>query len=226
VKLKLLSYNIHNGADVAYDFRLIANDILESGAEIVALQEVDQNTTRNQNQDTLALLKEYTGWQHGYFVAGLENYRGGQYGIAILSKHPIVSTDSMELPENPRMQGLERRALLEAVIRVGETNLACFVCHCNQGSIGEQLQAMAEEAAGKEPYVVMGDFNYSELSPFQRSFPEASFANLSPAPIITTHDGHCFDNMILSKGIQKGTVTVTPSEHSDHFLFACEIGLS
>jgi len=223
VSVKLLTYNIHNGADVAYNYRIIANDIKKSGAEIVALQEVDQNTNRNQNQDTMALLKEYTGWQYSYFVAGLESYQGGQYGVAILSKHPIVSTNSMELPETPGIAGLERRALLEVVVQIGELRLTCFVCHCNQKSITPQLQAMAQAAAGKSPYVIMGDFNYSGLALFQTVFPGASFANLSPTSIPTTDDGHCFDNMILSPGIKKGQVTVTETDHSDHHILACEV---
>lgn len=221
VKLKLATYNIHNGADVNYDFRVLAQDILNSGAEVVALQEVDQNTTRNQNQDTLALLKQYTGWQYGFFVAGLENYKGGQYGVAILSKHPIVSTSSVELPE--LQEGLERRVLLEAVVEVEGMHVAFFVAHCNQISISLQLGKMAERAAGKEPYIVMGDFNYQKIDLFRAQFPKATFANLDSTRYITTTGDHAFDNMIFSEGIRRGTVSVIKTGHSDHYLFYAEV---
>lgn len=224
MKIKLLTYNIANGREVSYNFRVIAKDILNSGAEIVALQEVDKNTSRNGYQDTMELLKQYTGWEYYYYAPTLENYREGQYGIAILSKHPIVSAKHTELPEAE--EGLERRVLLEAVIRIGELELTCFVSHCNQKSIDLQLGAMADHAAGKEPYVVMGDFNYSKLPLFQTHFPKADFVNLAPTAFPTTHNGHCFDNMILSEGVKKGQVLVTENDHSDHFMLYCEVEIA
>ena len=41
IKLRIGSYNIANGRDVNWDFKHIANDIIEKDLDIVGLQEVD-----------------------------------------------------------------------------------------------------------------------------------------------------------------------------------------
>ena len=50
-RLKILSYNIHHGegVDKKLDLERIAKLISESDADIVALQEVDVNTSRSQH---------------------------------------------------------------------------------------------------------------------------------------------------------------------------------
>ena len=57
IALRVGTYNIQNGQNpgVAHDFSVIAQDILGAGLDIVGLQEVDKNTTRNGGQDTMAI---------------------------------------------------------------------------------------------------------------------------------------------------------------------------
>ena len=86
IALRVGTYNIQNGQNpgVAHDFSVLAQDILGAGLDIVGLQEVDKNTTRNGGQDTMAILAQETGYYSGYSRA--IDLQGGEYGTGILSK--------------------------------------------------------------------------------------------------------------------------------------------
>src|SRR5690606_1015979 len=87
-KLTLLTYNIHHGAPSNPDVINLSNIaavIKKSGAEIIALQEVDVNTERSNNVDQVKALAELLGMEY-YFSKSID-YRSGEYGNAILSKY-------------------------------------------------------------------------------------------------------------------------------------------
>src|SRR5690606_40296823 len=61
------------------------------------LQEVDVNTIRSgKGINQAAELARLTGMNY-FFVKGID-YQGGDYGVGILSKFPILETDSLRLP--------------------------------------------------------------------------------------------------------------------------------
>ncbi|HTL30639.1 MAG TPA: endonuclease/exonuclease/phosphatase family protein, partial [Tepidisphaeraceae bacterium] len=62
-KITVLTYNIHHGAgtDGKYDLQRLADVIKKSGADLVALQEVDRNTNRTKD-DQPAELARLTGF--------------------------------------------------------------------------------------------------------------------------------------------------------------------
>lgn len=88
--LNIMSYNIHAGFDMFNKPSIpqIAQVIKQSGANIVALQEVDIFTKRNPF-DMPKNLSELTGMPYYSFEKTID-YQGGQYGICILSKYPIL----------------------------------------------------------------------------------------------------------------------------------------
>lgn len=96
--IRVLTYNIHagRGLDGALDTERIARVILESDADLVALQEVDRRTARSDGRDLLAEIAERTG----YAMAFGDNIpvQGGRYGNAILSRFPIASARNHPLP--------------------------------------------------------------------------------------------------------------------------------
>ena len=47
MKLRVASYNVRACADVGFDPAIIAKDVVEVGADIVGLQEVDENNRRS-----------------------------------------------------------------------------------------------------------------------------------------------------------------------------------
>ena len=125
----LLSWNIHAGkdADRRDNLERVAAAIRESGADLVLLQEVDRNTERSGRVDQLAILERLTGF-HGRFGKTLD-YQGGDYGIAVLSRWPIVRDSMVALrvePPSVRAGGSrEPRGMLHVVVAApaGEIHL-------------------------------------------------------------------------------------------------------
>jgi endonuclease/exonuclease/phosphatase family metal-dependent hydrolase len=116
-RLRLLTYNIHHGegVDRAIDLPRLAKVIRSVNPDLVALQEVDNKTGRTGRVDQAAVLGQLTGMQHAFGSA--MDFDGGQYGVAILSRYPILGTKTHALP---RISGAEPRAALEVRARIGE----------------------------------------------------------------------------------------------------------
>src|SRR5690606_619255 len=107
-RLRILSYNIHHaeGTDGRLDLERIASIIRAVEPDLVALQEVDDRTTRANGVDQAQELGRLTGL-HAYFGQAMP-YQGGGYGQAILSKWPLQSRAIHTLPQQP---GREPRIL-------------------------------------------------------------------------------------------------------------------
>ena len=221
INMRIASYNIANGRDANYSFGELAQDILDSGASIIGLQEVDQMTKRNGYRDTMKLLSQYTGWKYYVYVPTIPNYQGGQYGIAILSKYPILSSDYVYLPKKDDSE--EQRALLHAVIDVDSVEIDFYTTHCQQASILLQLNKINDQLTKKNPYIITGDFNYQKFEDFANIFKNASFANRADHKLITTVNGQAFDNMICSPSVKLDDSYVINTKHSDHYLLVSDI---
>ena len=114
--LKVLTYNIHHGQNTKgeIDLQGIANVILATNPDLVALQEVDSVTGRSKGSDQLQELASLTG-MYTYFAKAMD-YDGGAYGTAILSRLPISASERLTLPgstgKEPRIAGIVTILLL------------------------------------------------------------------------------------------------------------------
>lgn len=158
--IKVLSYNIHHGegTDGRFDLPGIAALIRAAGADIVGLQEVDQKTTRSMMIDQGAELARLLGYHMAY--ATHFPYKGGNYGVALLSRYPIVSHKAYPLPTAP---GVEAKSMLQATVDVNGSLIDVFVVHLEVSNTTIR-QAQAEAAAAiaarsPHPALLMGDFN-------------------------------------------------------------------
>ncbi|WOO42636.1 endonuclease/exonuclease/phosphatase family protein [Rubellicoccus peritrichatus] len=102
-RLKLLTFNIAHGRGLSLyqglqkekrirnNLTRIARVIRESGADLVALQEVDQDSHWNKQLDLLEIIREESGFEH--LLYGINTRRSGKrhlaYGNGILSRHPV-----------------------------------------------------------------------------------------------------------------------------------------
>lgn len=100
-ELTVLTYNIRHGegTDGVFDLERQAQVIRNSGADLVALQEVDVRTTRASGVDQAGELARLTGMQVLFGEA--IPYAGGSYGDAVLSKLPIEEQMIWKLPAEP-----------------------------------------------------------------------------------------------------------------------------
>jgi len=220
-KLKIASYNIKNGVLADHDFEVLAKDILATGADIVGLQEVDQNTSRNGYQDTLKLLSQYTGMQYYSFLPTISPYKKGEYGIAVLSKYPIVEVEQIYLPQ--KYDTDERRGLLRATVDVNGVRVNFLNTHCHWNGFEEQLTTIAQSVASLHNFVVVGDYNSEDFALHSRIFPNAHFAVDQESPLATTPGGGSIDNMIASPNFFIRSCKSYLEGHSDHYMIYADL---
>lgn len=108
-EVNILSYNVHNciGMDKEQDYQRLANVILQTGADIIAVQELDSVTTRNQGVYALGELEKLTKL-HGIYASAIP-FQGGSYGIGILSKEKPIKYEVLPMPGRE-----EKRAMIIA----------------------------------------------------------------------------------------------------------------
>jgi len=103
-ELKIMSYNIHHGAgaDGKVDLQRIADVIARENPDLVCLNEVDCRVKRSGGVDQTAELGRLAG-MHAMFAKAID-YRGGEYGNAVLSREKPLSVVRVPLPgEEPRV---------------------------------------------------------------------------------------------------------------------------
>ncbi|MFA6285988.1 MAG: endonuclease/exonuclease/phosphatase family protein [Opitutaceae bacterium] len=108
-RVRMVTYNIAHGRGLApiqgmtsgrrirATLLKIARLLADLKPDIVALQEIDENSRWAGNFDHLEFLREFGGFEHAVF--GINNRRAGllnlSYGNAILSRHPIVEWENI-----------------------------------------------------------------------------------------------------------------------------------
>ena len=161
-RISVLTYNIYHGEDANGNLNLdaVAGIINSLGPDLVALQEVDNKTTRAKGLDLTAELNERTGMK-GVFGKAMD-YAGGGYGEAVLTPHPIIYTKNNLLPNTPNA---EPRAALEIQIDLPNNDRIVFVgTHLDH--LRGQVNRMNQSRRIKElyqdydfPIILAGDLN-------------------------------------------------------------------
>ncbi len=155
--LRVLAYNIRHGAgmDDALDLRRAAAVINALRPDVVTLQEVDSGVHRTEGADQAALLADWTGTEavFGDFMP----YQGGRYGMAILSRLPVLDSTNHRLPP-----GAEPRSALAATLQVGDIEVIVVGIHLYRSE--EERLAQARRLVGifeseERPVILAGDFN-------------------------------------------------------------------
>lgn len=161
-ELRLMTYNVHHceGADGKLDIERIAKIIKDQSCDLVALQEIDRKTSRSQQVDQLEALAVLTGMKP--FFGKAIDYGGGEYGVAVLSKLPIVEHKTSLLPTGGKR---EQRVALELLVQPEEGDAFIFVCthldHSSGENDREQQTATLRKMFGNGPRqaILAGDFN-------------------------------------------------------------------
>lgn len=147
--LRVLVYNIHAGKDAAGEHNLarVAELVRESRADLVLLQEVDRGTERSGREDQLGELSRLTGLA-GAFGRTLD-YQGGEYGIAVLARWPILADRLHPLPVEPAQEraggSYEPRGVLHVMIASPRGTVHLLNTHLDPSE--DDLYRMQEVAA-------------------------------------------------------------------------------
>ena len=156
----LATFNIHHGRglDDEVDLERTARVIRETGAELVALQELDRHNPRSGNVDQPAELARLTGL-HVSFHPTMR--RGAnEYGLAVASKKPIVTS----FQPLPRRADEEARGLIMG--RLEDRGIIFIATHLSTAWLArrKQTQLLTTQARDLEPpAIVMGDLNQGRI---------------------------------------------------------------
>lgn len=169
-ELRILSYNIHKGFSLDRRFVLsaIKEAIQTTHADLVFLQEVVGQNKRHSRrvaewpEDPQMEFLADSIWPH--FAYGKNAvYTEGHHGNAVLSRHPIVEWENIDISNNR----LERRGLLHATIG-GLSNgpaLHAICVHLDLFEKGRSQQLdrivkrIHEHVPDECPLIIAGDFN-------------------------------------------------------------------
>ncbi len=188
--LRVLTYNIHHGegTDGRVDLSRLAGVVTSVHPDLVALQEVDARTERTSGVDELAELARLTDL-HPAFGKTMD-YGGGEYGVAVLSRWPLVAAHNDPLPNLPDH---EPRTALTVEVAVGEggPRIEFTSTHLDQGRDPENRLAQARYLNERlvrdddHPTILAGDMNARPDTPVMDVL-EARWANppaADPSPI-------------------------------------------
>jgi endonuclease/exonuclease/phosphatase family metal-dependent hydrolase len=158
LEITVLSYNIKRGLgnDGIADLSRAAGLVNRLQPDLVALQEIDNGVERSGQIDQMAELERLTGLhaRFGMFMP----YQGGEYGIGLLSRFPILASANHVLPE-----GREPRTALDARVQLPDGD-ELILCSIHFYATEEERLAQAETVVElyrdlETPMILAGDFN-------------------------------------------------------------------
>ena len=215
--LKVGSYNIFHGGLVSFDMSAFAKEINAKGLDIIGIQEIDQFTTRVGKIDSLNMLREACGFEYCGFAKTMD-YREGEYGTAIISRHPITSFETASLPEDPQN---EPRSYGHATIDIDGTEINFFNTHLSLKKRAPQFEALAEKIKKYNNCILTGDFNTedkTEFSPIEKML----ILNDKSYPTFTS-SGVAIDNILISDNFKFLRSGIGKPGNSDHVMIWAEI---
>lgn len=154
------SYNIRHGRgiDDVVALERTATALRALDADLIGLQEVDERVNRSGRIDEAAFLGARLGMRYAF--GAFFDYDGGRYGMAILSRFPILESRSIRLPdgEEPRV------ALMATVALPGGDTVAVVNVHFDWLDDDADRFAQAEFLTNTlqqltRPWLILGDFN-------------------------------------------------------------------
>lgn len=153
--LRAMTFNIRHAADATLG--ALANVIKAEAPDIVGLQEVDYYLERSGNVYQSYRLGQLTGMASLFRASKLYPDSEGQYGLAVLSRFPIISSDKVMLTS-----GTEPRILLIVSVELEPGRMATVaVTHLGLTSEERRVQTaeIVEALRGRPRVLLMGDFN-------------------------------------------------------------------
>ena len=222
----------------------IARLVKNCSPDILAIQEIDQNSFWSGRMDQVEFLQNACGFPYAIF--GINAHRASRlnlnYGNAIFSKHPIIETEHMTFG---RKRNLGQKGFVFAEINFHGRHLPIINMHLHYRSRQQRFRQLGiflqylnakfqdEHTSWSIPPVICGDFNTSNR---KEDATAALLAYLSK----TNHyhlypqKGHTYpswlptrrlDFIFLPSALQKIRSRIVRSYLSDHRPVLIEVGL-
>lgn len=168
--MKIMSFNTQhclNYLEQRIDYEIMAKAIIDTGADIVGLNEMYNEENFIMYGKQVKRLSELTGLENWYFAEAVNLPDvGRQYGNGFLSKYAIKKAETIIIPD-PEPKGYsgyyETRCILKAELENGYT---VIVTHFGLNP-DEQENAVKTilEHIKNEKCILMGDFNVTPDNP-------------------------------------------------------------
>jgi endonuclease/exonuclease/phosphatase family metal-dependent hydrolase len=184
-RLRIMTFNIAHGRGltpiqgftsprkIRVNLRRIAALISRLEPDVVAMQEIDENSRWSGSFDHLDYLRVYAGFPHAVF--GINNRRTGlinlSYGNALLSRYPLLNTETVVFGRRK----VGEKGFLFAELDVGGRRVPIVNLHLHSSSRAMRLYQLerltswlrekrrARAAHWAQPPVICGDFNNSSI---------------------------------------------------------------
>lgn len=218
--IRVATFNVHHcaGLDGRVDIPRTAAVIEKTGADLVALQELDRGMARSGNVDQPAELAALTGMRVDFFPT-LER-GGGEYGLAMAT---AARGTTFEFRPLPRLADEEPRGYV-----VGQWDgLTAVATHLSLQREPRDVQtaALVEAMAALDgPFVVLGDLNQSAWRLWRaarRRFP----VRLWPARTMARRWSQR-DHIVAGGGARITARRAVRTDASDHYALAATVAVT
>ena len=230
--MRIMSFNTQhcqNYIKREIDYQIMADAIMKCDADIVGLNEMRDKGAIKEFENQTCILAELTGMKNYYFAKAVSLFGDNPYGNAIISKYPILSAETILIPDPDPKAGdgyYETRCLLKAKFEDGITVL---VTHFGLNA-DEQQNAVDTilKHLEKEKCILMGDFNVKPnaevLNPIRECMKDT--ADIFDKPLFSfpsdTPDRK-IDYIFVSKDVEVVVADIPSIVASDHRPHTAEI---
>ncbi|WP_460934580.1 endonuclease/exonuclease/phosphatase family protein [Spirosoma humi] len=232
--LRVMTYNIHHcnppSAGSKIDVEAIARVITAEKPDFVALQEVDVNTERSgKGLNQAKELARLTGMN--FFFSKAIDHQGGDYGVAVLSRFPILDSTRFILPIDSAIGGETRTVAAITVEPTRGKRIIFASTHLDLKEPNRLTQAkllLTHFGRTALPVILGGDFNAQADSKVIQLFDQTFVRSCQPcAPTIPVKNPDRAIDFIMYKqdGSLKSVSTRVIDEQyaSDHLPVVVEL---
>lgn len=220
--LQVATFNIRHGLglDDEIDLERTARAITETGAAIVALQELDRNNRRSGEVDQPAELERLTGLHISFHPTVRK--KSSEYGIGVASTDPIEPT----FHELDRLGDEEPRGLL--VWRDRSRGVSFMATHLSTvgGARRRQIASLLDHAQRLEPpVVIMGDLNQGRLGLWRLTRAGFDAGRRREHTISTRSFRWQIDFVLVGPPARLAATRTITTDASDHVPLVAEVAL-
>ena len=194
-KVRVMSYNVRNGhgVDGVKDITRCTDIINDARPDVVAVQELDSMSRRNKRY-VLGEMAKLTGY-HDYYHRTIP-YRGGAYGIGILTREKALSVDFRPLPCRREPRGL-------LIVEMKKFYILCTHLSLNAQDRLTSVHIIRDIVSKLDkPVFIAGDMNATPSSAPIRAFKEYTqvLNDVNKFTIPSNNPRKCIDYILGANG--------------------------
>ena len=214
-QLRIGSYNVKT-LNFGKSLDAFVEDVKHLNLDILAVQEVDQESGRSQKMEMLKNMAESANFPYFQFYESM--WLGeGSYGLGILSKYPIKEIESLELPNTVFA---EPRVLSKATVEINEQDFKIYNTHMsylNRDVREQQAKFIQEHLNNSKNTILMGDMNNFSIDDLFGIEGMYSWNN-TEVQYSTFRTTMFNDNVYVSSNLSTEYIAVQKTSFSDHHM--------